>query len=60
MSDSEKPVYVIVKGRLLDTIENRINEKIADGYIPQGSLVLSVDGEADYIQPMILKEFAKS
>jgi hypothetical protein len=60
MSHSEKPVYVIVKGRLLETIENRINDKIEEGYIPQGSLVLSTDGEADYIQPMILREFVGS
>ncbi|WP_353572508.1 hypothetical protein [Candidatus Albibeggiatoa sp. nov. BB20] len=60
MPESEKPVYVIIKGRLLETIENRINNKIKEGYTPQGSLILSTDGEADYIQPMILKEFMKS
>jgi len=60
MSDSEKPIYIIVKGRLLETIENRINDKIKEGYTPQGSLILSTGGEADYIQPMVLKSFINS
>ncbi|MCV6639557.1 hypothetical protein [Candidatus Albibeggiatoa sp. nov. NOAA] len=60
MSDAEKPVYIIVKGRLLETIENKVNAKIKEGYVPQCPLILSSGGEADYIQPMILKEFAKS
>jgi hypothetical protein len=54
---SDKSVYTIVKGRLLETIETRVNEKIEEGYVPQGPLILSTGGEADYIQPMILKEF---
>lgn len=57
MSDADKPTYVIVKGRLLETIENRVNDKIKEGYAPQGSLILSTGGEADYIQPMVLKSF---
>jgi hypothetical protein len=60
MSQTEQPTYVIVKGRLLETIENRVNEKIKEGYTPQGSLIFSTDGEADYIQPMILKQFITS
>lgn len=54
----EKPPYLIVRGRLLDTVENRVCEKIAEGYIPHGNLVLS-DDEADFLQPMVLKEVLK-
>ncbi len=57
---TEKPVYIIVKGRLLETIEARINEKIGEGYVPQCPLIVSTGGEADYIQPMILKIFSES
>lgn len=55
----QQPVYIIVKARLLDAIESKINEKIAEGYALQGQLIVAVGGETDYIQPMVLKSQAK-
>jgi hypothetical protein len=56
----QQPVYIIVKARLLDAIESKINEKIAEGYVLQGQLIVAVGGETDYMQPMVLKSQAQS
>ena len=45
--------YRIISAKLINKVEEKVNEYIEIGWIPQGSLSCSVD---KWAQPMILRE----
>lgn len=53
-----KEIYIVVRGKA-SNIEQLVNDKIKEGYVPIGGIsTYFSSGYADYSQAMILKEYA--
>lgn len=52
-----KPEYIILTAQNHVYLEDKVNEKINEGYFPHGSMIVKKDGvNSTLLQPMIIQE----
>lgn len=59
MADKKKKVYIVLNATDLSFLEDQVNQRIAEGYVPHGNFTVyeepGVSGVV-FFQPMVLKK----